>query len=216
MENDHFREREIFEILSGGPWPARNPDMNIADFKAQLAACEKGATELRKMVEHYGVATVHAYMRHIQDNAEESVRRVLSNLNNGVFTYEMDCGNQISVSIAVDQANREAVIDFTGTIPQHPGNFNAPTAVVKAAVLYTFRCLAADDIPLNEGCLKPLKIIIPEHSMINPAYPGAVISGNTETAQALVDTLFGALQIAAASQGTMNNFIWGNEHGVNA
>lgn len=211
VENDHFREREIHEILSSGPWPARNPEMNIADFKAQLAACEKGATELGKMVDHYGVDVVHAYMRHIQDNAEESVRRVLSTLNDGEFSYEMDCGNQITVAITVDQEKREAVVDFTGTSPQHPGNFNAPTAVVKAAVLYTFRCLAADAIPLNEGCLKPLKIIIPEKSMINPEYPGAVISGNTETAQALVDTLFGALEIAAASQGTMNNFIWGDD-----
>jgi 5-oxoprolinase (ATP-hydrolysing) len=211
VENDHFREREIHEILSSGPWPARNPKMNIADFKAQLAACEKGAIELGKMVDHYGVATVHAYMQHIQNNAEESVRRVLSTLEGGEFIYEMDCGNQISVSIAVDQGKREAVVDFTGTSPQHPGNFNAPAAVVKAAVLYTFRCLAADNIPLNEGCLKPLDIIIPENSMINPQYPGAVISGNTETAQVLVDTLFGALNIAAASQGTMNNFIFGND-----
>ena len=211
VENDHFREKEIYEILTSGRWPARNPEMNIADFKAQLAACEKGARELGKMVDHYGVATVHSYMRHVQNNAEESVRRVLAHLNDGAFTYKMDCGSQISVSIQVDQRNREAVIDFTGTSPQHPGNFNAPTAVVKAAVLYTFRCLAQDEIPLNEGCLKPIKIIIPEKSMINPEYPGAVISGNTETAQALVDTLFGALEIAAASQGTMNNFIWGND-----
>ena len=211
VNNDHFREDEIREILTSGPWPARNPEMNIADFKAQLAACEKGATELGKMVDHYGVATVHAYMQHIQDNAEESVRRVLATLEDGDFSYELDCGNQITVSIRVDQKNREAVVDFTGTSPQHPGNFNAPTAVVKAAVLYTFRCLAADKIPLNEGCLKPIKIIIPEKSMINPEYPGAVISGNTETAQVLVDTLFGALQISAASQGTMNNFIWGND-----
>jgi len=211
VEKDQFREREIHEILSSGPWPARNPAMNIADFKAQLAACEKGAIELGKMVDHYGIESVHAYMQHIQDNAEESIRRVLGTLNDGKFTYEMDCGNQISVSITVDQKNREAVIDFTGTSPQHPGNFNAPTAVVKAAVLYTFRCLAADNIPLNEGCLKPLNIIIPENSMINPQYPGAVISGNTETSQALVDTLFGALRIAAASQGTMNNFIWGDD-----
>ena len=211
VDNDHFREKEIYEILTSGPWPARNPEMNIADFKAQLAACEKGARELGKMVDHYGVATVHAYMRHIQNNAEESVRRVLSNLSDGQFTYAMDGGSQISVAITVDKENRKAVVDFTGTSPQHAGNFNAPTAVVKAAVLYTFRCLAADNIPLNEGCLKPIEIIIPKKSMINPEYPGAVISGNTETAQALVDTLFGALQIAAASQGTMNNFIWGND-----
>ncbi len=211
VEKDHFREQEIYDILTSGPWPARNPAMNIADFKAQLAACEKGARELGKMVDHYGVETVHAYMRHIQNNAEESVRRVLSKLGDGQFTYAMDGGSQISVSITVNQEKREAVVDFTGTSPQHSGNFNAPTAVVKAAVLYTFRCLAGDNIPLNEGCLKPIKIIIPKKSMINPEYPGAVISGNTETAQALVDTLFGALKIAAASQGTMNNFIWGND-----
>jgi len=211
VENDQLREQEIYAILSGGAWPARNPDMNIADFRAQLAACEKGASELGNMVDHYGVETVQSYMKHIQDNAEEAVRRVLSELNDGKFTYAMDGGNQISVSIAVNQEKREAIIDFTGTSPQHAGNFNAPTAVVKAAVLYTFRCLAADNIPLNEGCLKPLKIIIPENSMINPKYPGAVIAGNTETSQALVDTLFGALNIAAASQGTMNNFIWGDD-----
>jgi len=211
VENGHFREQAIREVLTSGPWPARNPEMNIADFKAQLAACEKGAAELGKMVEHYGIETVHAYMRHIQDNAEESVRRVLETLEDGDFSYELDCGSQITVSIRVDNENRTAVIDFTGTSPQHPGNFNAPTAVVKAAVLYTFRCLAADKIPLNEGCLKPIQIIIPEQSMINPEYPGAVIAGNTETGQVLVDTLFGALKISAASQGTMNNFIWGND-----
>jgi 5-oxoprolinase (ATP-hydrolysing) len=211
VEEDRFREREIYEILTQGRWPSRNPEMNIADFKAQLAACEKGAQELSKMVDHYGVATVHSYMRHVQSNAEESVRKVLAALEGGSFTYELDFGSQISVSVTVDQEKREAVVDFTGTSPQHSGNFNAPTAVVKAAVLYTFRCLAADNIPLNEGCLKPIEIIIPEKTMINPEYPGAVISGNTETGQALVGALFGALGIAASSQGTMNNFIWGND-----
>ena len=211
VESNHFREREIYDILTRGRWPSRNPEMNIADFKAQLAACEKGAQELAKMVDHYGVATVHSYMRHVQSNAEESVRKVLANLRGGTFTYEMDFGSHISVSITVDQDKREAKVDFTGTSPQHSGNFNAPTAVVKAAVLYTFRCLAGDNIPLNEGCLKPIEIIIPEKSMISPEYPGAVISGNTETGQALVGTLFGALGIAASSQGTMNNFIWGND-----
>lgn len=211
VENDYFREQEIYEILTSGRWPSRNPEMNIADLKAQLAACEKGARELEKMVAHYSLETVHSYMLHVQNNAEEAVRRVLAELEGGKFTYKMDCGSQISVAISVDQKNRTAVVDFSGTSGQHPGNFNAPTAVVKAAVLYTFRCLAGDNIPLNEGCLKPVKIIIPEKSMINPEYPGAVISGNTETAQALVDTLFGALGISAASQGTMNNFIWGND-----
>lgn len=211
VEDNLFREAEIFDLLTSGKWPARNPQMNIADFKAQLAACEKGARELVKMADHYGVATVHAYMKHVQDNAEESVRRVLSVLDDGSFTYKMDDGHQISVNIKVDRKNRKAIVDFTGTSAQHPGNFNAPTAVVRAAVLYVFRCLVDDDIPLNEGCLKPMEIIIPENSMINPKYPAAVIAGNVETSQYLVDTLFGAVNAVAAAQGTMNNFIWGND-----
>ena len=210
---DHglFREREIRALLTAGRWPARNPAMNVADFKAQLAACEKGAQELMAMSTHYGVETVHAYMRHVQDNAEESVRRVLGVLHDGRFTYEMDDGSRISVAIAVDHKTRRAVVDFTGTSPQHPGNFNAPEAVVRAAVLYVFRCLVDDNIPLNEGCLKPMEIIIPDGSMISPRHPAAVIAGNVETSQYLVDTLFGALQTVAAAQGTMNNFIWGND-----
>lgn len=211
VENERFREQEIYALLTSGAYPARNPQMNIADFKAQLAACEKGARELLKLIDHYGIATVHAYMQHVQDNAEESVRRVLHVLDDGRFTYRMDDGCHISVAIKVDQKNRQARIDFSGTSAQHPGNFNAPTAVVRAAVLYVFRCLVDDNIPLNEGCLKPLEIIIPKGSMISPQYPAAVIAGNVETSQYLVDTLFGALQTVAASQGTMNNFIWGNE-----
>jgi 5-oxoprolinase (ATP-hydrolysing) len=211
VEDNNFREDEIYNVLTAGKWPSRNPAMNIADFKAQLAACEKGAYELGLMVEHYGADTVHSYMRHVQDNAEEAIRRVLETLEDGSFEYEMDCGSKICVSIAVDREKREATVDFAGTSAQHRGNLNAPKAVVYAAVLYTFRCLARDKIPLNEGCLRPLKVLIPDHSMISPEYPGAVISGNTETAQALVGTLFGALRIAASSQGTMNNFIWGNE-----
>ncbi len=211
VENDQFKEKEIRQLITSGRWPARNPDMNIADFKAQMAACEKGARELQNMADHYGVDTVHAYMTHVQDNAEESVRRVLGVLEDGEFTYKMDDGHQISVSIKVDQTNRKAVVDFTGTSAQHPGNFNAPTAVVRAAVLYVFRCLVDDNIPLNEGCLKPMEIIIPENSMISPKYPAAVIAGNVETSQYLVDTLFGAVKAVAASQGTMNNFIWGND-----
>ena len=211
LQNDQFREAEIYELLTCGRWPARNPAMNIADFKAQLAACEKGAQELLKMVGLYGVSTVHAYMRHVQDNAEESVKRVLDVLKDGKFTCEMDDGYQICVSIQVSHLDRSALIDFTGTSPQHPGNFNAPTAVVRAAVLYVFRCMVNDNIPLNEGCLKPLEIVIPENSMISPKYPAAVIAGNVETSQCLVDTLFGALGVVAEAQGTMNNFIWGNE-----
>ena len=211
VENDLFREREMLELLTDNPWPARNPQMNLADFKAQLAACEKGARELLKMVEHYSVETVHAYMKHVQDNAEEAVRRVLSVLDDGAFTYAMDDGHRISVAISVDRKNRKAVVDFSGTSAQHPGNFNAPTAVVRAAVLYVFRCLVDDNIPLNEGCLKPMEIIIPEDSMIRPRYPAAVVAGNVETSQYLVDTLFGAIRVVAAAQGTMNNFIWGND-----
>ena len=211
VENGRFQEQNMRALLASGSWPARNPDMNIADFKAQLAACEKGAVELLGMISRYGAKTVHAYMRHIQDNAEESVRRVLDVLNDGRFTYTMDDGHQISVAIAVDRSARKAVIDFTGTSSRHPGNFNAPTAVVRAAVLYVFRCLVNDQIPLNEGCLKPLVIIIPENSMISPKHPAAVIAGNVETSQYLVDTLFGALGVVAAAQGTMNNFIWGNQ-----
>jgi 5-oxoprolinase (ATP-hydrolysing) len=211
VENNRFREQEIHDLLTCGRWPARNPAMNIADFKAQLAACEKGALELGRIINYYGVETVHAYMRHVQDNAEASVRSVLSELRNGEFTYKMDDGCQISVAIKVDQKKCKAIVDFTGTSPEHPGNFNAPNAVVKAAVLYVFRCLVHDDIPLNEGCLKPIQIIVPERSMISPVYPAAVFAGNVETSQYLVDTLFGALGVVAASQGTMNNFIWGND-----
>jgi len=211
VENGQFREQEIHQLLTRSRWPARNPTMNIADIKAQLAACEKGAEELNKTVNNYGVKTVHAYMKHVQNNAEESVRKALSVLKDGNFKYEMDDGHQIAVSIKVDQKNHKAIIDFTGTSAQHPGNFNAPAAVVKAAVLYVFRCLVDDNIPLNDGCLKPFEIIIPQRSIINPEYPGAVFAGNVETSQFIVDALFGAIGVVAASQGTMNNFVWGNE-----
>ena len=210
VDNHRFCEREIYALLTAGRWPARNPKMNIADFKAQLAACEKGARELTALAAHYGERSVHAYMKHVQDNAEESVRRVLDVLRDGAFTYPMDDGSKISVAVAVDRKARRARIDFSGTSAQHPGNFNAPSAVVRAAVLYVFRCLVDDNIPLNEGCLKPMDIIIPPRSMISPQYPAAVIAGNVETSQYLVDALFGALRSVAAAQGTMNNFIWGN------
>jgi 5-oxoprolinase (ATP-hydrolysing) len=210
VDQGRMREREIRALLAGGDWPARSIDTNIADFKAQLAACEKGVQELLRMVEHFGLEAVHAYMRHVQDNAEESLRRVLPGLRDGAFRYPMDDGSRIQVAITVDRHRRRAVVDFTGTSPQHRGNFNAPASVCRAAVLYVFRCLIGDRIPLNEGCLKPLEIIIPEDSMINPRYPAAVVAGNVETSQAIVDTLFGALGVAAGSQGTMNNFTWGN------
>ena len=206
-----FLEKEIHDLLSSGEFPARNIQQNIADLKAQVASAEKGSQELIKVIENYGLKVVHAYMQHVQDNAEESIRRVLAVLKDSSFTYKMDDGNQVSVAISVDKKNRSATIDFTGTSDQHPGNYNAPSAICYAAVLYVFRCLVDDDIPLNAGCLKPLNLIIPKHSMINPEYPAAVIAGNVETSQYIVDALLGALGVVAASQGTMNNFIWGND-----
>lgn len=211
VEQGRFRHDLIYRLLTEARWPARNPNKNIADIKAQVAACEKGTTELLRVIDHFGLDVVHAYMGHVKDNAEESVRRVIEVLSDSSFTYAMDDGYQVSVAITVDQQAREATIDFTGTSGLHPGNFNAPTAVVRAAVLYVFRCLVADEIPLNAGCMAPLNMIIPEDSMINPKYPAAVIAGNVETSQLLVDTLFGALGVLAAAQGTMNNTIFGND-----
>ncbi len=207
-----LQEQAVRKLLLSGDYPARSPDTNIADFRAQIAACEKGMQELRAMVGYYGLAVVQAYMQHVQDNAEESVRRVLGVLKDGEFSYEMDDGSLIQATIRLAADKRSAEIDFTGTSAQHPGNYNAPSAICTAAVLYVFRCLVDDDIPLNEGCLKPLHIIIPCGSMLNPTYPAAVVAGNVETSQAIVDTLFGALGVAAASQGTMNNFTWGDDH----
>jgi 5-oxoprolinase (ATP-hydrolysing) len=211
VDKGNFQEQGIRDVLAGGKYPARNINMNIADFKAQLASCEKGSQELAKIVEHYSLEVVQAYMTHVQDNAEESVRRVLDTLKDGEFCYKMDDGNQVCASIKINKTNRKAIIDFTGTSPQHPSNYNAPLAITKAAVLYVFRCMVDDNIPLNEGCLKPLEIIIPKKSMISPEYPAAVIAGNVETSQVIVDTLFGALKVMAASQGSMNNFFWGND-----
>ncbi|MEJ1340860.1 MAG: hydantoinase B/oxoprolinase family protein [Candidatus Sedimenticola sp. (ex Thyasira tokunagai)] len=210
VDQGRFMEQEMRDLLTTGDYPSRNPDANIADFQAQLAACEKGMQELLRMVDHFSLAVVHAYMRHVQDNAEESVRRVLDVLGDGEFCYKMDDGYQVCLKITLNRSARCAVIDFSGTSDQHPGNYNAPSSVCKAAVLYVFRCLVDDMIPLNEGCLKPLDIIIPEGSIINPSYPAAVVAGNVETSQVIVDTLLGALGVAAASQGTMNNFTWGN------
>jgi 5-oxoprolinase (ATP-hydrolysing) len=212
VENNHFKEQGFWKLLTSGRWPARAPKLNIADCKAQLAACEKGARELINLTDIYGLKTVHAYMKHVQNNAEESVRMLLAGLHDGEFIYEMDTNQKIQVKINVNNKKREAIIDFTGSSPQHSGNLNAPSAVVKAAVLYVFRCLVQKEIPLNDGCLKPLRLIIPESSIINPEYPAAVFAGNVETSQYLVDSLLGALGIMAASQGTMNNFLWGNKH----
>ncbi len=206
-----FLEAELRAILEGGRFPARNVEQNLADLRAQVAACAKGAEELAKMVAHFGLPVVRAYMKHVQDNAEESVRRVLDVLTDGRFEYEMDSGARIAVRIAIDKRAREATVDFTGTSPQQPTNFNAPSAVCKAAVLYVFRTLVDDEIPMNAGCLKPIKIVIPEGSMLAPRYPAAVVAGNVETSQAITDALYGALGVLAASQGTMNNFTFGND-----
>ncbi|SLN37118.1 Acetophenone carboxylase gamma subunit [Oceanibacterium hippocampi] len=211
VDGGRFLEEEMVAILSSGEYPSRNPAQNIADLKAQIAACEKGIQEIRKMVGHFGLDVVHAYMRHVRDNAEAEVRRVLGVLKDGSFSYPLDDGTVIKVAISIDQEARSARIDFTGTSPQHPTNYNAPTAVCMAAVLYVFRCLVEGDIPLNAGCLKPLDVIIPEPSMLRPHYPAAVVAGNVETSQCITDCLFGALGVMAAAQGTMNNFTFGNE-----
>jgi 5-oxoprolinase (ATP-hydrolysing) len=207
----HFLDAEMRAILASGRYPSRNIDQNLADLRAQVAACAKGIEELNKMVAHFGLDVVRAYMAHVQDNAEEAVRRVLDVLKDGHFEYEMDSGAKIIVTIRIDKAKRGAAIDFTGTSAQQPTNFNAPSAVCKAAVLYVFRTLVDDEIPMNAGCLKPLDIVIPEGSMLAPRYPAAVVAGNVETSQAVTDALYGALGALAASQGTMNNFTFGNE-----
>jgi 5-oxoprolinase (ATP-hydrolysing) len=210
VAHGRFLESELRTTLVSGRYPVRNVEQNLADLRAQVAACAKGASELAKMVEHFGLSVVRAYMRHVQDNAEEAVRRVVGALSDGRFAYEMDSGAVIRVAITVDRAARSATIDFTGTSAQQPTNFNAPSAVCKAAVLYVFRTLVDDEIPMNAGCLKPLTIVIPDGSMLSPRYPAAVVAGNVETSQTVTDALYGALGVLAASQGTMNNFTFGN------
>ncbi|MFZ1605767.1 MAG: hydantoinase B/oxoprolinase family protein [Rhodoferax sp.] len=205
-----LREAEMVALLSSGEFPSRNTQQNMADLNAQIASNEKGVQELRKMVEHFGLDVVQAYMRHVQDNAEESVRRVITRLKDGAFTLPLDNGAQIQVAIRVNAQERSAVIDFTGTSPQQINNFNAPTAVCMAAVLYVFRTLVDDDIPLNAGCLKPLQVIIPPGSMLNPNPPASVVAGNVETSSCITNALYGALGVMAASQCTMNNFTFGN------
>ena len=207
----HFDERGVREVLARGAWPARNPDQNVADLRAQAAACARGAEELKRACAPCGREVVTAYMNHVQDHAEESVRKVIGALSDGTFEMPMDGGMTIHVKIKVDRAARSARVDFTGTSPQQPNNFNAPGSVTKAAVLYVFRCLVDSDIPMNAGCLKPLEIVVPKRSLLNPRPPGAVAAGNVETSQAVVDALFGCLGVLAASQGTMNNLTFGNE-----
>ncbi|MBF2065598.1 MAG: hydantoinase B/oxoprolinase family protein [Calothrix sp. C42_A2020_038] len=210
VEEGNFREVELREVLTNHRYPARNPDQNLADLKAQIAANERGVQELQKMVSQYGLENVQAYMQFVQNNAEEAVRRAIDVLKDGAFTYQMDGGAVIKVSVTINRKNRSAVIDFTETSQQLNTNFNAPKAVTQAAVLYVFRTLVDDSIPLNAGCLNPLEIIIPQGSMLNPVYPAAVVAGNVETSQTIVDALYGALGVMAASQGTMNNFTFGN------
>jgi N-methylhydantoinase B len=211
VEQGDFREIALREMLLNHPYPARNPDQNLADFKAQIAANERGVQELRKMVSQYSLETVQAYMKFVQDNAEESVRKAIDVLQDGSFIYEMDNGATIQVQVTINRKNRSATIDFTGTSEQLKSNFNAPIAVTTAAVLYVFRTLVDDNIPLNAGCLKPLEIIVPSGCMLNPTYPASVVAGNVETSQTIVDALYGALGVMAASQGTMNNFTFGND-----
>ncbi len=211
VEEGKFRETPVRQHLSNHIYPARNPEQNIADFKAQIAANERGLQELRKIIAQYGLETVQNYMKFVQDNAEEAVRRAIDVLKDGEFTYEMDSQAQIKIKVTIDKKNRTAKIDFTGTSKQLNSNFNAPKAVTQAAVLYVFRTLVDDNIPLNAGCLNPLEIIIPEGCMLNPTYPAAVVAGNVETSQTIVDALYGALGVMAASAGTMNNFTFGND-----
>ncbi|MDO8387317.1 MAG: hydantoinase B/oxoprolinase family protein, partial [Polaromonas sp.] len=210
VERGVLREAEMVALLKSGEYPSRNPQQNMADLKAQIAANEKGVQELRKMVDTFSLDVVQAYMGHVQDNAEESVRRVITQLKDGQFTLPLDNGAQIRVAIRVDVASRSAEIDFSGTSPQQTNNFNAPTAVCMAAVLYVFRTLVDDDIPLNAGCLKPLKVIIPAGSMLNPNPPASVVAGNVETSTCITNALYGALGVMAAGQCTMNNFTFGN------
>jgi 5-oxoprolinase (ATP-hydrolysing) len=210
LEAGQLHEEQLLDLLTHGPYPARNPAQNLADLRAQIAANEKGARELRAMVEQFGADTVARYMRHVQDNAEECVRRVITALSDGKFALTLDNEARICVSVRVDKERRTACIDFTGTSPQLSNNFNAPRAITVAAVLYVFRTLVDDDIPLNAGCLKPIEIIVPEGCMLNPRPPAAVVAGNVETSSCVTNALYGALEVMAASQCTMNNFTFGD------
>ncbi|MDQ1532675.1 MAG: hypothetical protein QOF28_436, partial [Actinomycetota bacterium] len=207
-----FREAQMLALLTGGAHPARDPGQNLSDLRAQVAANETGVRELHKMIDQFGLPVVQAYMQHVQDNGEESVRKVISKLSDGAFTLPLDNGARIAVEIRVDTHARSAVIDFTGSSPQLANNFNAPTAVCTAAVLYVFRTLVDDDIPLNAGCLRPLQIVIPDGSMLNPRPPASVVAGNVETSTCITNALYGALGSLASAQCTMNNFTFGDEH----
>ena len=210
VDRGRFQDRALQALLTGGKYPARNPQQNVNDLKAQIAANEKGVQELRKMVRHFTLPVVRAYMGHVQDNAAESVRRVIDRLHDSAFAVEMDQGTVIKARISVDKKKRMATVDFSGTSPQQPNNFNAPEPVTRAAVLYVFRVMVDDDIPMNAGCLRPIRIVIPKKSLLSPEYPAAVVAGNVETSQEVTNCLFGSLGAMAAAQGTMNNLNFGN------
>ena len=219
VDNGNLREKETIQLFLNHKYPSRNVDQNLSDLRSQIAANTAGIVELHKMVRQFGLDTVQAYMGHVQDNAEEAVRRVIDALEDGEFRYEMDGDEDgtphVLVKVSVDKDERTATIDFTGTASQQPTNFNAPKAICIAAVIYVFRTLVNDRIPLNAGCLKPLNIVMPKGSMVNPVHPAAVVAGNVEVSQTITDCLYGALGQLAGSQGTMNNFTFGNEAGLN-
>jgi len=206
-----FLEDELTQILTHDAYPVRNVAQNIGDLRAQVASCNKGANELTKMVEHFGREVVVAYMKHVQDNAEESVRRVIHKLTDGEFGVDLDDGSHIHVKVSINREARTAKVDFTGTSAQRPSNFNAPRSVSRAVVLYVFRTLVDDEIPMNAGCLKPIEIVIPDGSMLSPGYPAAVVAGNVEVSQAATNCLYGALGVLAGAYGTMTNFTFGND-----
>ncbi|MGH8194792.1 MAG: hydantoinase B/oxoprolinase family protein, partial [Woeseiaceae bacterium] len=211
VRDGRLQEREVLRLLTSAKYPARNPAQNMADLKAQMAANRQGIRQLRKAVDRYGMTTVQNYLAFVRENAATSVRRLLDTLSDGQFEYELDSGERICVRISVDHDRQTATVDFDGTSPQSGSNFNAPEAVTRAAVLYVFRSLICEDIPMNEGCLEPLIVRIPQHSLLSPSYPAAVVAGNVETSQCVTDALFGALNALAASQGTMNNLSFGND-----
>ncbi|HEV2866407.1 MAG TPA: hydantoinase B/oxoprolinase family protein, partial [Allosphingosinicella sp.] len=211
VDAGRFREAEMRALLGSGEWPARNPVRNIADLKAQIAACARGANELRRVAGEYGREVIDAYMAHVMAYAEEAVRRLIGRLSDGSFSYEMDNGAAVCAAIWVDPETRSALVDFAGTSAQQPNNFNAPYSICRAATLYVFRTMVDDAIPLNDGCMRPVTLKVPEGSMLNPHYPAAVVAGNVETSQVITDCLFAAARALAPSQGTMNNFTFGNE-----
>jgi 5-oxoprolinase (ATP-hydrolysing) len=211
IEQGHFQTERLEKLFSSGDYPARNIAQNMADLMAQTAANKTGVNELLKLVEQHSLKTVYAYMQHIQDSAKTSVQKVLARLQDGEFSYPLESGATIVVKISIDKAKLKACIDFTGTSEQQNNNLNAPKAITQAAVMYVFRCLVNDDVPLNAGCMQALDIVVPEGSLLNPYFPAAVVAGNVETSQAVTNALFAALGVLGSSQGTMNNLTFGNE-----